>query len=43
MRKIMFLLALVVSAIALQAGDYTIASIQETSIMDIFRYKPAAE
>ena len=24
-------------------GDYTIACIQETSIMDIFRYKPAAE
>lgn len=24
-------------------GDYTIASIQETPIMDIFRYKPAAE
>lgn len=24
-------------------GDYTIASIQETPIMDIFRYKPATE
>ena len=24
-------------------GDYTIAAMQETPIMDIFRYKPAAE
>ena len=32
-----------VKGMEIYMGDYTIAAMQETPIMDIFRYKPAAE